>query len=240
MKTVLIHGQNHRGSSYHIGNLLSSKVATEGEIREFFLPKDLNHFCMGCCRCLEDEALCPFYAEKQIIENAMRDAELLVFTTPTYCMRASAPMKSFIDLTFTYWLAHRPKPWMYHKKAVVISTAAGAGSGSAIKDIKNSLFFWGVSHIQTLGVSVQARNWQEVSDKKKRSIERRVDKLAASLRKTGKPRVSLMIRLFFHIFRSYMNNEKLIESPVKQDYLYWKNMGWFGKNRPWKSTSQGQ
>ena len=50
MKIVLVHGQNHEGSSCHIGRML---------------------------------------------------ADLLIFTTPAYCMAPSAPMKALIDLTFT-------------------------------------------------------------------------------------------------------------------------------------------
>lgn len=63
-------------------------------------------------------------------------------------MRASASMKAFIDLTFTYWMSHRPRKCMFSKKAVVISTAAGSGAKSAIKDISNTLFYWGVPYIK--------------------------------------------------------------------------------------------
>lgn len=37
---------------------------------------------------------------------------------------------------------------MFSKKAVVISTAAGTGVKSAIKDIKNALFYWGIPYIK--------------------------------------------------------------------------------------------
>ena len=40
------------------------------------------------------------------IMTAVESADVLIFTTPTYCMRASTPMKSFIDLTFNYWMIH--------------------------------------------------------------------------------------------------------------------------------------
>ena len=59
MKIVLIHGQNHKGSSYHIGRLLAEQF-TESEVSEFFLPRDLEHFCIGCYNCIEDEEKCPF------------------------------------------------------------------------------------------------------------------------------------------------------------------------------------
>ena len=54
MKITLVHGQNHKGSSYHIGRLLAEQFA-DSDIKEFFLPKDLEHFCTGCCKCISDE-----------------------------------------------------------------------------------------------------------------------------------------------------------------------------------------
>ena len=45
MKIVLIHGQNHKGSSYHIGRMIADKISGENEIAEFCPPKELNHFC---------------------------------------------------------------------------------------------------------------------------------------------------------------------------------------------------
>ena len=134
MKIVMLNGQNHKGSSYHIGRQIIDKTSGEKEITEFFFPKDLNHFCLGCYKCIEDDTACPYYSEKKLILEAINDADLLVITTPTYCMHVSAPLKSFIDMTFDYWMVHRPKKCMFRKRAVVISTSAGAGTKSAIKD----------------------------------------------------------------------------------------------------------
>ena len=35
MKIVIINGQNHKGSTWHIGNLLVQKIAGEKEIKEY-------------------------------------------------------------------------------------------------------------------------------------------------------------------------------------------------------------
>lgn len=140
MKIVLINGQNHKGSTYHIGRMLAESFS-QSDITEFFLPRDLEHFCTGCYSCIVNEESCPFYAEKIRIMDAVENADLLIFTTPTYCLRASAPMKAFIDLTFSYWMSHRPRTRMFFKKAVVISTAAGKGARAAVKDIKTALFY---------------------------------------------------------------------------------------------------
>ena len=153
MRIVLIHGQNHKGSTYHISELLVEQFENS-DIQEFFLPRDLEHFCLGCYKCIENDEECPFFNEKRRIMQAVENADLLIFTTPTYCMHASAPMKSFIDLTFTYWMSHRPRACMFSKKAVVISTAAGKGTKSAIKDISNTLFYWGVPYIKEYGITL--------------------------------------------------------------------------------------
>jgi len=50
----MLNGQNHKGSTYHIGKELYDKLSGENEIKEFFFPSDLNHFCVGCYKCIED------------------------------------------------------------------------------------------------------------------------------------------------------------------------------------------
>lgn len=230
MKITLIHGQNHKGSTYHIGRLLADQFKNS-EIREFFLPKDLEHFCPGCYQCIEDDKKCPFYEEKKRIMDAIEAADILILTTPTYCMRASAPMKAFIDLTFTYWMSHRPRKCMFSKKAVVISTAAGTGTKSAIKDITNALFYWGIPYIKEYGISVQAMCWEQVSDKKKVKIRKDMIKLAGTIEK-AKVRVGFKTRFMFNIMRM-MQLKGMGSGETEKDY--WKKMGWLGKGRPWRN-----
>lgn len=229
MKIALIHGQNHKGSSYHLGRMLAEQFP-ESEIDEFFLPKDLEHFCVGCYACVTNEEKCPFYIEKKRIMDKVEEADLLIFTTPTYCMRASAPMKAFIDLTFTYWMPHKPRKCMFSKKAVVLSTAAGIGMKSATKDIQNTLFYWGVPYIKEYGIAVQAMSWEQVSDKKKDKIKQDIEKLARRISKTQQPCVGFKTRFMFGIMRM-MQNKGWGSSPEEKEY--WEANGWLDKKRPW-------
>lgn len=231
MKIAVIHGQNHKGSTYHIGKMIVDKISVEKEITEFFLPRDLNHFCLGCYSCIEDESKCPFYDEKRKIMEAVEQADVLVFTTPTYCMRASASMKSFMDLTFTYWMSHKPRKCMFSKKAIVVSTAAGHGTATAIKDVTTTLHYWGIPHIKTYGVNVQAMNWAQVSEKNKMKIQRDTEKIAKAISKEQKPKVGIKTKFFFNMMRM-MQNAGLGSSPMEREY--WENNGWLGKGRPWK------
>ena len=231
MKVVLIHGQNHKGSSYHIGRMIADKMQGTNEITEFFLPRDLNHFCLGCYNCIEDDAKCPFYDDKRKIMDAVEAADVLIFTTPTYCMHASAPMKSFMDLTFTYWMVHRPRKCMFSKRAVVVSTAAGTGMKSAMKDITNTLFYWGVPYVKSYGVAVQAMSWDGVNEKKKAKIEKDTAKLARKLSVGKKPSVGIKTRFMFKVM-GVMQSAGMGSSPVEKEY--WEQNGWLGKKRPWK------
>ncbi|MDD3429936.1 MAG: NAD(P)H-dependent oxidoreductase [Oscillospiraceae bacterium] len=232
MKTVVIHGQNHKGSSYHLGEIVAQHIAAPEEITEIFLPRDLNHFCLGCYQCLQAEEKCPFYEEKKVIMDAVKEADVLVFTTPTYCMRASASMKAFIDLTFVNWMPHRPQPSMFNKKAVVISTAAGAGAKSAIKDITTCLSYWGVSYIKTLGASVAATNWNEIAPKTKEKITKKAEKIAAQVC-TQKVRVNLKTRFIFQLMKLSGNDSSKMGTVLQTDYLYWKENGWFNGKKPY-------
>jgi len=232
MKIVLIHGQNHKGSSYHIGRMIADKIYGEKEIQEFFLPKDLNHFCLGCYKCIEGDENCPFYDEKKNVTDAVEEADLLIFTTPTYCMRVSAPMKSFLDLTFTYWMSHRPRKCMFLKKAVVVSTSAGAGAKSAIKDITTALFYCGVPYVKSYGIAVQAMNWDMVNAKKKEKIEKDISRLAKKISNNKKPAIGIKMRFIFKMMAG-MQSAGFGSSTIEKEY--WEKNGWLGKKRPWKS-----
>lgn len=234
MKIALIHGQSHKGSSCQIGRMLAGRFP-ESQISEFFLPRDLEHFCLGCYACIEEEEKCPFYPEKRRIMDAVEDAELLIFTTPTYCMRASAPMKAFIDLTFTYWMSHKPRACMFGKKAVVISTAAGTGAKRAVRDVATALFYWGVPSVRKYGIAVQAMGWEQVSEKKKARIGKDVERLSDAVLKQKTVRVGLKTRVMFGVMRM-MQIKGWGASPKEK--AYWEKQGWLAAERPWSRTEK--
>lgn len=232
MKIVMLNGQNHKGSTYHIGRLIAEKIEGENEITEFFFPKDLNHFCMGCYKCIEDVSLCPFYAEKRIIIEAMDSADIIIVTTPTYCLHMSAPLKSFFDLTFDLWMSHRPMKSMFSKRAVIVSTSAGSSAKSAMNDVSDCLFYMGIPSITKYGIAVQAMNWESVSSAKKAKIDKATNSLAKKLSNTARPRIGIKTRFIF-MMMSMMQKKGWNSSPVET--AYWKEHGWLDGKKPWKN-----
>lgn len=229
MKIVMLNGQNHQGSTYHIGRMIADRIEGENEIREFYFPKDLEHFCKGCYSCIEDVTACPYYDEKKGIIEAVDAADILIVTTPTYCMHMSASLKAFFDLTFDLWMAHRPMESMFKKKAVIVSTSAGAPPKSAMKDVQDALFYMGVPQIIKYGMAVQAMNWQQVSDEKKAKIDKDTAAIARKL-SNGKPSVGIKTRFMFGIMGG-LQKKGWNSSPVET--AYWKEKGWLDGKKPW-------
>ena len=231
MKIAMINGQNHKGSTWNVANILLQDLTCEKEVKEFFLPKDLNHFCVGCYSCVEGREKCPFWEEKQPIDDAINEADFLILTTPNYCMMPSAPMKAFLDLFFTNWLSHKPQESMFRKRAVVISTAAGAGANKASKLVANNLVNWGIPKVIRYGISVNAMNWNMVPDKKKGKIEKDMKRLADKLSGKTTVKVGIKTRILFWFYGG-MQKANWGASPTEKEY--WESHGWLNGVKPWR------
>lgn len=229
MKIVIINGQNHKGSTNRIANILAEKV--KGEITEFFLPKDFDEFCLGCTTCFtKGETLCPHYQKLEPITKAIDEADLIILTSPVYVFHATGSMKALLDHYGYRWMAHRPEAKMYKKQAIAISTAAGAGMKSTIKDMTDSLFYWGVAKTYKFGMAVAATSFDGISDKKKKKIEKTTTKIAKKInKKYGKVKPGFKTKAFFFIMHLMQKN-----GWNQLDVDYWKAKGWTGKKRPWK------
>lgn len=230
MKVVIIHGQNHKGSTYNIARNLAKEL--DGEITEFFLPRDFGEFCVGCTKCfMEDEAKCPHYAKLTPITKAIDEADVIILASPVYVYHATGPMKAFLDHYGYRWMVHRPYEGMFKKQAVVISTAAGAGMKSTNKDMKDSLFFWGVGKTYEIGVAIAATSWEQVKPKKRKAIDSKISSISGKIKKNmGKVTPSLKTKGFFFIMSQMQKN-----GFNQADIDYWKNKGWTSGKKPWKN-----
>lgn len=229
MKITIIHGQSHKGSTYHIAKMLSGKIG--GDVTEFFLPRDFNSFCTGCTSCFEkSEKLCPHYKELEPLTEAIDNADVIILASPVYVYHATGAMKVFLDHYGYRWMVHRPEEKMFSKQAVCISTAAGAGMKSTNKDMADSMFFWGIGKTYKYGVAVMEISWDRVKDKIKARIDKRTSALAVKIqKKQNHIKPAFKTKIFFNIMRIAQKN-----GFNKADADYWRKKGWTGKKRPWK------
>ena len=229
MRTVIIHGQSHKGSTYHIAHELAEKLG--GEITEFFLPKDFGEMCCGCTKCfMESEDKCPHYQKLLPITKAIDEADVIILASPVYVFHATGAMKSLLDHYGYRWMVHRPEQSMFGKQGVCISTAAGAGMKSTNKDMADSLFYWGIAKIYRYGIPAAAVNWEGVSEKKKKAIYKATSSIASKIiRRNGKVKPGLKTRIIFSVMRMMQKN-----GFNPKDMEYGNEKGWTGKKRPWK------
>lgn len=232
MKITIIYGtqRKSKSSTYHIAQKFIKQLSMGDTVDEYFLPRDMPNFCRGCWKCFTDYTTCPDYNYLKPITDSMREADLLIFTAPVYVYHVPGQMKAFLDHFGYRWMVHQPAAEMFKKQALIISTAAGAGTKSTLKDLKDSMKFWGIARTHTFGKIVHAADWGGIDEKRKLQIEKDIEKLANKIKGISthvKP--SLKVKSLFYTMRFMQKKLELNATDVS----YWKKQGWFGKQRPW-------
>ena len=230
MKIVVINGVNHKGSTYTLTHKLVDKL--NGEVKEFFLPKDFDEFCLGCTNCLfKGEDKCSHYEKIKPIVDAIDECDLIVLASPVFCMHASGSMKAFLDHLAYRWMAHRPSEAMFKKQAVAITTCAGAGKKSTLKDMTDSLFYLGSARIYKIGVALMAPTYDDMKESKKRKLDKKTSKVAKKIiKRNGKIKPKFKTKAFFFLMHLMQKN-----GYNELDKNHWIERGWTKKNRPWKN-----
>jgi len=235
MKILIVNGSDHKGSTWQIAKNLAEKIVRKNQgssFEEIWLPRELPDFCIGCARCiLENEKDCPHSTFVEKLTEKIDAADVLIMESPVYVMHCAASMKNFLEHYAYRWMVHRPEEKMFRKQAVCISTAAGGGMKKTNTDMKDSLVWWGIPRIYTLGKAVAAIGYDHISEKKKEQIDRKTKQLAEKITKqSGHVSPGSMLKLKFYIFRMMQQKGW---NPA--DQKYWVEKGWTGKKRPWKN-----
>lgn len=230
MKITLIHGQDHKGSTYYISRIVADKLG--GTIDEFFLPRDFGEGCSGCLACLhKGREFCPHSEKVGNIFNSMLSSDVVIIGSPTYVMEMTSHLKGFFEHIYTAWLAHRPEEAMFIKTAIVVSTAAGMGMNGVTKSLAKQMFYLGIPKIYRLPFRVMAASWDGVGEKIKAKISQYTDKIVRKIiSKKGRPVPGIKTRFIFSMMRAFQKKNDY--APL--DKAYWADKNWLGNKRPWK------
>ena len=237
MKITVINGTEKKGVTYKLKEIFLEEFQGKAEITEFYLPRDCPNFCVGCIQCFgKGEQYCKDYEYISKIEKALKEADLLVFTSPTYVFHTTGAMKAMLDHFGYRWMPHRPAGWMFGKRAMIITQALGSGEKSAAKDIRDSLSWWGITHIKTASFKLMSEvRWEKIPEKKRAGFAKRLRTYAKHFLAIdySKPaRAGIMAKAKFHVIRK-MQTGLGKQNPEYTDYKYWKSNGWIEKTRPW-------
>ncbi|WP_319378073.1 NAD(P)H-dependent oxidoreductase [uncultured Methanocorpusculum sp.] len=231
MKITVIYGTNRteKSSTYNIAQQFLAELSDGDPVTEFHLPKDMPEFCTGCFACFSDPEKCPHYKYIRPISDAILNADLIIIAAPVYVFHMPGLVKALLDHFGYQWIAHRPIEAFFHKQALVITTAAGAGMRHAVKDVQDSFNWWGVGRTYTFKKAVQASEWSQVTEKKRAVIAKEVKATSQKIRSQKGSGTRLKVRMLFYLMRFVLKKYRFIES----DAAYWEENGWLDGKKPW-------
>ena len=218
MRCVVIHGSPRRGNTWDVLNIAKEEMRKKGEIEfiDIELRKENIPYCNGCFLCIyKGEDKCPHKEKINNIVSKIENSDAIIVTSPVYSMQVSGILKTFIDhMSYNF---HRPK--FFKKKALVITTTAGAGHTSAARYIKDVLYYWGFNFVETMPIAYRG---MELNNKNIEIIKNKSAKFAEDLmsKKMHNPQVKSVF--MYNLWR------KSGETPFKEgdaDYRYWNNSG---------------
>lgn len=240
MYITVINGTEHRGCTYRMKEIFLHSLGGNNTIKEYYLPKDAPVFCTGCKACFyKNISVCPHAAYTQPIWQDILAADLLVFASPVYAWHTTGQMKALLDHYCTKWMAHSPETPMFSKQAVIITNAAGAGMKGAVKDIGDSLTFWGIGRKYIIKQALFYADWTLVSNKNKKRIDKQCGRVSYVInQRVGHVTPSIKTKFLFTVmgFAHKMINRSLLKAnqPETADYRYWQEQGWLNGGKPWK------
>lgn len=228
MKICIIHGSPRKGNTYKAVQIVKEAMLKKGKVEfiEYFLPKDTPHFCRGCFACFEKgEEHCPHAQYVQPIAQSMREADGIILSSPVYVLAENGAVKALLDHYGYMFMVHRPMPEMFSKIGMVISTTAGAGTGYAMKTIARSFNFWGMKRIYKCGLTLSAKEWEEMKLEKQQKFKGKLHRKADQFYRAVENRKKLSPRIFTRLL--FMVMRRMVFSfPNRLDQEYWKDKGW--------------
>lgn len=231
VKVLAIMGSpRSRGNTYKVTKMVEDRMKLLGDVEfEYLFLKDTNlKTCLGCRTCMErGEDFCPLQDDRAMIEEKMRLADGVIFASPTYVGNVTGLMKNFID-RFAY-VCHRPR---FFKKAMVLTTSGGGGSGFMLMSFSIPPGTWGFKVVHRMGIVMHERQdllppverlvAENTMNKK---IDRAAKKFSASLKEARPDPGLLSMAIFLYTKPFYLKRDQ-----TTVDYQYWKSHGWLEKN----------
>ena len=205
---------------------LERSLSEQSDIQlEYLFLEDLRlPGCQGHLTCIKlGEDHCPFSMDIKSLVQKMSAADAVIFASPVHCFNVSALMKNMIDL-FVYQM-HRPA--FFGKKAVVVTTAAGAGQKAVLKYMQTTFSNWGFDVVGKLGTHAGLFDEEKYQPKLTDAANRVAARLIKALQCNRLPRPGVAELINFRVWRSVVKQSREA-SPY--DWNHWQQSGWLDQN----------
>jgi multimeric flavodoxin WrbA len=161
--------------------------------------------CFACYSCINNgEDTCPHKDDRDLIIEAMKNADGTIFASPTYARTISALLKKFVERTS--FMAHRPE--FFGKYAIALSTFAGFGGDLTCKYMTEHFTQYGFNFVSKVELMV-ARKTENESNRNRTQALKAYEKLISAIKTQEEFRPSLGQLVYFNIFKSISELNKL-------------------------------
>lgn len=128
-------------------------------------------------------------------------------------MKVSGTLKNFIDhMSYNF---HRPK--FYDKKALIITTIAGAENTNTANYIKKVMEYWNVNYVQTIPIAYRSL---ELSEKNKEKVIKGAKNFSKELNSHKIHQPKLKSLEMFHLWKNSSKEEGGFSTA---DFEYWND-----------------
>ncbi len=227
MNIVIIHGSMRKGNTYSLTQEAAGRLrGREGvSIREFSVRELALPFCESCHACFSTgEEFCPHRDAMAPVIEAIEGCDGLIVSGVVYSLHLNAAAKNLIDHLSYYF--HRPR--LFDKKALIITTTAGAAEKRIAKYLRAVLGHWGVGYIQSLSCKIQTNPFS-LTEKQRKAVEKAADAFydAVSQNKTTPPTFESVA--VHNAFRAMSTSPG---GPSERDKAYWGECGFAERAYP--------
>ena len=234
MKMLVLHGSNRvNGNTERVTRIFLHEFAArcrersiELAIDERRLGRPALEFCLGCRACFDrGEEACPLKDGVLAIREAMREADILLLTSPVYAGDCSGVVKNWIDRTA--FVCHRPE--FAGKRAYLLLTTGSISSmGHAFATMGTAISTWGFKIAgkseYVCGALTDAATLKAKFGKR---IAREADRLASRSFDRRKMTPSFLALLTFKLQQDGWSKA----DADSVDLRYWRSTGWLEKGR---------
>ena len=176
--------------------------------------------CQGFLSCVKHgEHKCPVGPQMASILAAMRAADGVIFASPVHCFNVSTLMKNFIDLLV--YQMHRPE--FFGKKALVVTSAAGAGHKAVLKYLRKTVAIWGFEVVGQLGTHAGLFGAEKYQARLHQATDKVADRFLHALARTSLPEPGIAELINFRVWRSVV---KRTAEASPYDWAHWQKAGW--------------
>ncbi len=216
MKCLIINGGPRKGNTYALAEIVRKQMKARGEVffTEIHLGRVEIPFCLGCFNCfINGEGRCPHHEYIAGITRAIEECDCLIVLSPAYSLAPTALIKNLID-HFSYQF-HRPR--YYDKKALVITTTAGAGARPSAKYIRDVLKHWGIGRAYAYSLICRSAGGYKPTPKVEKKLKSLADRLYDDVAGGSVHSPTYKRVFYYNIWRAFVGKDR-----DGYDYRYWK------------------